>query len=143
MENKIYSYELIKDFLDGDPDDIKDIMETFINLAPEMVSDIKKRLDEEDWEKLSKAAHKIKSSIRLWKMDESFEAALFIEKNAVKTKDKELMNSKFEKIKSDLDLCLEQMQEDLNNWDKISEKIQNIFIFADYHPLLIKLFAFK
>jgi len=121
--NKTYSYKVLKDFLDGDLEQIKDITETFIISTPDILNELKASLDSKNWDQLSKDAHKLKSSVKLYEISDVVEEILFIEKKATELKDFKLLEEKYKFISERLNKVIDQLQKDVDDWDLISKEI--------------------
>lgn len=121
--NNEYSYNTLKGFLDGDLEQIKDLVETFIESTPDIFLEMKSSVDSENWEQLSKDAHKLKSSVKLFELDEIVEEVIFVEKNAVQLNDKELLRNKYKLIFDKTNIIINKLKEDLENWDSVSKNI--------------------
>jgi HPt (histidine-containing phosphotransfer) domain-containing protein len=81
MEKKI-DLEKLADAFGFDLDEIKMIIETFLKTASENLIDIKHAIENNDLEKLSKAAHSLKGSSSTLQLTEISELAKEIEADA-------------------------------------------------------------
>ena len=52
--------EYLKEISDGDDEFLRDLLESFVNQTPEMVTGLIRFIKEEDWESAAKRAHKLK-----------------------------------------------------------------------------------
>ncbi len=70
--------EVLKRF-DEDKDFLSELVEIFINDAPEQLSEIQKAVDSHNDEEIQKSAHKLKGAISNFEEKEAYEVALKIE----------------------------------------------------------------
>ena len=105
-----FSDSLLFDMMDGNQVEINDIAKMFIELAPQMISEIELAINNQEWEKAGDAAHKLKSSVGLWKIDSALSHVLFIEINGRKNINTKEIESNFQKLVEILDLAIGEMK---------------------------------
>lgn len=113
MENqKYYNAQILLEMMDGNQDEIAELATMLIQLGPEMISEIEAAIGTEDWKKASDVAHKLKSSMKLWCMDNLASYCFFIEINGEKQTELDEIRSQFELLKEGFNLTMNQMKAD-------------------------------
>ncbi len=79
--NKAYDLSSFLEMLGGNKDELKMMIDMFINLTPPLLTEMKEAADKHDWAAAGDLAHKLKSSLRLINADKLVEEAIYIEKN--------------------------------------------------------------
>ncbi|KAB1065238.1 Hpt domain-containing protein [Salibacter halophilus] len=64
MSEKLYSLEFVQEMSGGNEEFTKQLIELFIESVPESIEKINKFYEDEEYEKLGKEAHKLKSTIQ-------------------------------------------------------------------------------
>jgi HPt (histidine-containing phosphotransfer) domain-containing protein len=64
MSEKLYSLEFVEEMSGGNEEFTKQLIELFIESVPESIEKINKFYENEEYEKLGKEAHKLKSTIQ-------------------------------------------------------------------------------
>jgi hypothetical protein len=64
MSEKLYSLEFVQEMSGGNEEFTKQLIELFIESVPESIEKINKFYENEEYEKLGKEAHKLKSTIQ-------------------------------------------------------------------------------
>ncbi len=77
--NRTFDKDEILEKFDGDKEFIAELVEIFINDAPEQLSEIKEAVGNLNSEDLQKSAHKLKGAIANFEQKAAFETALKIE----------------------------------------------------------------
>ena len=98
------------EMMDGNVSEVIAIAEMFLDLGPKMLDDIGEAIDKQDWLRASKAAHKLKSSLMLWRITSLVEFAVSIEKNGNKMSNTEDIKSDFIELKKGLSIALDQIK---------------------------------
>ena len=91
---------MLYDISGNDESFIKKMIQTFADNMPETLAKIEQSLHEQDWEKVYKSAHFAKSSLSVIKVNEMYEWALSIEKNAKLCTNLETIPELFSKLKN-------------------------------------------
>ena len=60
---KLYDLSMVQSVSGGDEGFIKKMVALFIETVPQNVNDLKKALQEENWDQVGKTAHKLKSTV--------------------------------------------------------------------------------
>ena len=63
MSDKITNLDYLQDLSEGDEEFIKDMIETFIDTTPDLISQMKEQLNGKDFLGVGQTAHKIKPTI--------------------------------------------------------------------------------
>ncbi len=102
------------EMMDGNISEVKEIAKMLLELGPEMINDISSAIDNKEWKKAADTAHKLKTSLKMWGMQEVVNSALFIENNAQKEDEQQEVIKQFEILKLGFAAALNAMQQDLN-----------------------------
>jgi len=81
MSESLYNPKLLLDMMDGNQQEVNDLAEMLFDLGPKMLQEISSNINNTEWKKAGDIAHKLKSSLRLWQMNELIDLVLFIEIN--------------------------------------------------------------
>lgn len=101
----------LRSISNNNEDFVKEMMQTFVQSIPGVLTEMKQCLNDENWEKLSKLAHQIKPSFTLLGVHELKNTILFIEENG-KNKTNLL---ELPKISSNFITTCESLVEDVTN----------------------------
>ena len=80
--SKLYNLDTVKEFVGDDEEQIIGLIMIFLEDVPEMVNKLFDGYEENDYEQVRFYAHKLKSSIDLFKITELQEEIRSLEKNA-------------------------------------------------------------
>ncbi|OYT11773.1 MAG: hypothetical protein B6I18_02935 [Bacteroidetes bacterium 4572_112] len=111
---KLFSSDFMMEMMDGNVSEVIAIAEMFLDLGPKMLEDIGEAIDKEDWLRAGKAAHKLKSSLMLWRINSLVELAVSIENNGYQKSNTEDIKSDFIELKKGLNIALGQMKEEFS-----------------------------
>jgi PAS domain S-box-containing protein len=89
QEKKLYDLNYLIKVSDNNKEFIHEMIKTFIQTIPQVLSEMEACLDDKNWEKLSKLAHQIKPTYTLLGLDAVRESLLYIE---LEGKKKEKLN---------------------------------------------------
>jgi len=78
---KAYDINGFLEMLDGNREELKMMIEMFIDLTPPLLAEMQEAANKKNWKQAGDLAHKLKSSLRLIKADSLVEEALYIEKH--------------------------------------------------------------
>lgn len=76
-----YSLDYLRNVSGNNQDFIREMINTFLQSIPTILSDMKNAMDERNWERVSKLAHQIKPSFTLMGLDALRKEVLFIEEH--------------------------------------------------------------
>ncbi len=110
----MYSLDDISHMVDGDEGQINELNRMFLSLAPQMMEDVKEHHLAGNYEKLSAAAHKFKSSIKLWKINDALELVLDIELLSKNRENLESLPKLIDRLDVIMSKVIRQMRSDLN-----------------------------
>jgi CheY-like chemotaxis protein len=99
----VVDVSMLYDISGNDESFIKTMIETFAGNMPGTFAKIEQSLHEKDWEKVYKAAHFAKSSLSVIKVNDMYELAFSIEKNARNITDLETIPELFSRLKTRFD----------------------------------------
>ncbi len=78
-ENRTFDKDEVLKRFDGEKDFLAELVEIFINDAPEQLSEIQKAVDNRNGKDIQTSAHKLKGAISNFEQKEAFDTALKIE----------------------------------------------------------------
>jgi len=108
--SSLYNGGFLLEMMGGSITEVKGIAQMLFDLGPKMITEIEIAINNEDWEEAGRVAHKLKSSLKLWQMDELVAKALFIETNGKKNSEIESIKNKFDSLKQDFNIALDAMR---------------------------------
>ena len=79
---KLFSLKKLSEYVGDNKDDIKEMINVFIDTTEPEVSKLKELAEKLEWESVYKIAHKIKPSFKVFEMDEMIEIIDSIELQA-------------------------------------------------------------
>jgi HPt (histidine-containing phosphotransfer) domain-containing protein len=109
-----YNLSKIKAFIGDDEIVMNELIDLFLKHTPEMVLKIKDGLTKKDYDQVNFYAHKLKSSIDNFSIDELIEDVRTIENNAKKRLSLESLPDLINKLDSVIKDIINEMKKDLN-----------------------------
>ncbi|MFO8087573.1 MAG: Hpt domain-containing protein [Bacteroidales bacterium] len=109
---QLYSLKTINEMLDHDSQQVKEMVDLFIELAPETHQKMQQAYANKDLLTLQSQAHKLKSNLKLFDMDELAEAAKEIELHADDANSCKQVDQNMDKINDLLPKALDQMRKE-------------------------------
>ena len=106
----LYNLDSLIQMVDGDEEQLSELNQMFMIHAPQMLEDINEQWEQRNFEKLGAAAHKFKSSIRLWQIDSAVDLILTIEINAKNKKNIDSLPELIASLNTIITTVLKQMQ---------------------------------
>jgi len=100
----------LKTIMNGNVEFIHDIVETFLNSMPQSLEEIRSLTKAEDWEKVSRAIHKIKPSLTMMGLQDLGAKAIEIEEAIKLKKDMAAVAEEILKLTGDMDQALESLR---------------------------------
>ncbi len=104
----IVDLSYLKDISDNDEEFVKEMIQSFMENSPLMITQIKKAADNLDWEEVGKIAHKIKPSIVFMGINSIKDVVETIESNGLKNKNTDKIPSLIEKLEA---ACIQANEE--------------------------------
>lgn len=80
--DEVTNLDYLKDLSAGDSEMMKELIQMFLDQAPENIAHMKKYLKQEDWKKLGEEAHKLKPTISYMGIQELETTIRTLESNA-------------------------------------------------------------
>jgi HPt (histidine-containing phosphotransfer) domain-containing protein len=111
-QDAYYNPSLLLEMLGNDLRAVADLSKMFIDLVPQMLHTIEEALENQQWEKAAKDVHKLKSSLRLWSMDNLVKIAVEIENAAEPDFDKSQIVPLFQRLQLALLKAIENMKKE-------------------------------
>jgi len=112
MANAKYNSSLLLEMMDGNQKEVKELAHMLFDLGPQMISEISICIDTDNWKMAGDIAHKLKSSLKLWGMDDLVSYAIFIEKNGRNNTNHSEIIENFKTLESGLIDVLELMKKE-------------------------------
>ncbi len=112
-KDKLYDLAMVESISGGDAYFIKKMVDLFIETVPQDVTELDNGMRSENWEQVSKMAHKLKSTIDSMGIRSIKEEIRFVEINAKQLEALGEMPVMVEKIKTVIDGCISQLQKDI------------------------------
>ena len=108
----IYSLDKINEMADGDQDFINSVIAVFLEEVPQDLENLEKAIQDKDYEKVYKLAHKIKPNVDLLGMEQTRAIALEIETLGKSTKNSTEIEEKFPHLKKDVLQVISELKND-------------------------------
>jgi len=112
MSESLYNPKLLLDMMEGNHQEVKDLAEMLFDLGPKMLQEINNNINKTEWKKAGDIAHKLKSSLRLWQMNELIDLALFIEINGRNKTKLDEISSTFTLLESGFTNAMTEMKKE-------------------------------
>jgi hypothetical protein len=110
--NKLYDLTMIETISGGDETFLKKMMQIFVDTMPQSMEEIQKELQQQDWEKVGKVAHKMKSTIDSMGIEQLKQDIRTIEQNGKKKEGLDVMHGLIDKVIGILEQCITQVRRD-------------------------------
>lgn len=110
--SKAYDLTGFLEMLDGNKDQLKMMIEMFVDLTPPLMAEMKEASDNQDWNQAGDLAHKLKSSLRLINATKLVEEALFIEKNGRRNTSTSLLPQKITDLSDQVSSVIEDLKKE-------------------------------
>jgi len=110
---KNYSREKLSQMMDGNQNEVNELMTIFIKMAPIMLEDMLNHMKNDNWPECGNIAHKLKSSTSLWDIHILDEDILFVEEHGLKSEHTNEISEKINRINQILKTVIEQMTEEI------------------------------
>jgi len=110
----LYSDDFMMQMMDGNLSEVNTIAKMFVDLGSQMLEDIRQNIDTKDWKSAGATAHKLKSSLKMWRMEELIPLSEFIEHNCENISSHGEIVVKFDILNTGLNAALDQMRNDFN-----------------------------
>lgn len=114
MSINFYQLDAINAMLDDNEEEVKGLAKMFLEFVPGMMGDLQSALDQKDWIEAGKQAHKLKSTIRIWKVDTLLDDIFFIEQNGKSETATDEMLEKNKKVQEILLIVCDQIKVDFS-----------------------------
>lgn len=100
----------LREISDGDQDFINDMIETFLEETPNDIEQMKVELNASNWLGLSKVAHKMKSSIKMFGFETLKNQVLFLEQSGKKNENIDVLPEKVNEFLKGLDDAMDELR---------------------------------
>jgi len=98
--------------MDGNKQEVIELAHMFFELSPKMLAEIELCIEEEEWIMAGDISHKLKSSLKLWRMNNLVPFAIFIEQNGRNNTNYEGIIENFKLLKDGLEVVLTEMKKE-------------------------------
>tara|TARA_Y100001954_G_C15769191_1_gene583450 strand:+ start:794 stop:1144 length:351 start_codon:yes stop_codon:yes gene_type:complete len=109
-----YNTKRIKAFIGDNPGVMRKMVDIFLTNAPKMLAEIHKSYEKKDYTNLNFYAHKLKSSIYNFNIEEIENDIRLIERYAKERKSLEELPALIERVDHYLNIILEKVRKDFN-----------------------------
>jgi hypothetical protein len=110
---KNYSREKLSQMMDGNQNEVNELMTIFIKMAPIMLEDMLNYMKNDNWPECGNIAHKLRSSTGLWDINILDDDIHFVEKYGLKSENTIEISEKINHINQVLKKVIEQMTEEI------------------------------
>ena len=110
MEDKLYDLESLRKLLNQDNEEIQEMINMFLDIAPSTLSDMKEAYSEQNFEELGKLAHKLKGNIRLLNIYSLEDTILNLEKYSKENRNLDEIEKLMNKLDETLPKVIDQIQ---------------------------------
>jgi len=112
-QNRLYDLSMVKSVSGGDDEFIKKMVALFIETVPQNVGELNKALKNEDWDQVSKIAHKLKSTVDSMGIVSLKTDIRTVETNAKQKESLQQLPSLIAKIETVVNECVVQLNEEI------------------------------
>jgi len=112
--SKNYSRDKLRLIMDQNEAEVNSLMTIFVQMVPEMLKEMLAYSKDDNWTSCSFLAHKLKSSVRLWDIQDVDEDIVFIELNGRKSLLPNEVRQKIENINTILSKVIDDMKHELD-----------------------------
>ena len=111
---QLYNFDEVRKIANNNEVFVKNMAKLFIDLGNETITGLEKAIESKEYEKISKVAHKIKSSLNTLKSFDLKEKALEIEKFEIDNDKIDKLLNKIENFKTELKVCMETVAKEFD-----------------------------
>ncbi|MCK5857352.1 MAG: Hpt domain-containing protein [Bacteroidales bacterium] len=99
--------------MDNDENEVNELMNIFIKMAPVMLKEILEYMKDENWPECGNIAHKLKSSTGLWEINILDDDILYVEEHGRKSENTDELVTRIIRITQVLKEVTDQMKEEV------------------------------
>ena len=100
----------LREISDGDQEFINDMIQTFLEETPKDIELMRAELARANWAELSKVAHKMKSSIKMFGFETLKNQVLFLEQSGKKNENTDVLPERINEFLSGLDQAMIELR---------------------------------
>ncbi|MBS1934931.1 MAG: Hpt domain-containing protein [Bacteroidetes bacterium] len=115
FSEKLYDLSMVQSVSGGDESFIKKMVALFIETVPKNVGELNEAFNQENWDQVSKLAHKLKSTVDSMGIKSLKTEIREVESFAKQKESLEKIPGLIEKINLIIDQCIHQLQADIVN----------------------------
>jgi len=109
----MYDFKLVEEIAGGDQEFIKRMMAMFVDTVPGLLSDLQENIAHENWDKTSRIAHRMKSTIDSMNIRDIKAEIRQIESNGKQQVNLDQMPALLDKVSSVLSDCIDSVRKEL------------------------------
>lgn len=110
--SRLYNLDMLRELVGDDENEIKELVNMFIELTPETLSELNNHFENKNYDGVGSAAHKLKSTIKLWDITEIKNEIVMIELNAKNNENLDKLPFLIEKLNKVITEVIAQLKED-------------------------------
>lgn len=108
-----FSIDFMMEMMDGDMAEVKEIAKMLLDLGPEMINEIGEAIKDGDWIRAGDTAHKLKTSLKMWRMDDIIDIAILIEQNGRSNTNHDSILEDFDRLQNGFDNAMTGLKTEL------------------------------
>lgn len=105
-----YNLDKVKELADGDEDFVKSVIAVFVEETPDDLNDLREAVGNKTFDKIYQCAHKIKSNVALFSMEEARSLILKIEAEAKGEKRIEEIQQFFSQVEDIVNITIIELE---------------------------------
>lgn len=110
---KLYNHASIMEMIGNDKIELVELMKMFVDLCPVMILEIEESIDSGNFKIAGDVAHKLKTTVRMWEMEEIIDDIIFIEQNGKNGTKTDRLKPVFMEVKEKLNNVLSMMKKEI------------------------------
>ena len=110
---KMYCRNKLSQMMDQNEDEVNELMKIFIQMVPIMLNEMLSYVNDKNWPECGNIAHKLKSSMRLWDINELDEDVVYIETYGLTSENTTIITEKVQNLNSQLLKIIHEMKSEI------------------------------
>jgi CheY-like chemotaxis protein len=111
-QEKLYDLSMVQTIAGGDASFVKRMVQLFIETVPPSMTDIQKDVEQQNWQNVSKLAHKMKATIDSMGITKIKDVVRAIEANGKKGEELDMIPGQVQEVVQVLEACMGQLKKD-------------------------------
>lgn len=108
----LYDFSVLHMYSNGDKEFEADMIQTFLEQAPDVLSEMENKFNQNNATEAGKIAHKFKSSVAIFGMDEIFNTLQLIEDSCRENKDNSTIANQYAELKTLVQQVIPKIEEE-------------------------------